>query len=131
MHVLEHHVWQQRSKPHRSSLRIPAARQQPASTVVSEAAKAVQSEIKLPTSVIAFPNPSNGSFSLRLRGLSAGAVQVQVLNASGAVVAARQLTYGGKDESLPFQLGAVPAGLYTVRVTGRDGSLSTRIMIAR
>ncbi|RYE01125.1 MAG: choice-of-anchor A family protein [Sphingobacteriales bacterium] len=81
--------------------------------------------------VKAFPNPSNGSFSLQLRGLSAGVVQVQVLNASGAVVAARQLTYGGKEETLPFQLGAVPAGLYTVRVTGRDGSLSTRIMIAR
>lgn len=86
---------------------------------------------KVVPAVKAFPNPSNGSFNLQLRGLAAGAVQVQVLNASGAVVAARQFTYGGKEEVLSVQLGAVPGGLYTVRVTGRDGALSTRILIAR
>lgn len=86
---------------------------------------------KINPTVEAFPNPSSGSFRLQLTGIGAGVVQVQVLNASGAVVAARQLTYGGKGESLPFQLGNVPAGLYTVRVTGADGALSTRVMIAR
>ncbi|GAA4342912.1 HYR domain-containing protein [Flaviaesturariibacter amylovorans] len=82
-------------------------------------------------SVTAFPNPTKGDFRLLLRGFAAGPVQVQVINASGVVVAGRQLTVGLKEELHPVSLPVLTPGLYSVRVSGRDGALSTRIVIAR
>jgi hypothetical protein len=83
------------------------------------------------TSLRAFPNPNNGSFSLAVQGIGAGAVQVQVINASGMIVINRQYSLNGKDDVLPFQLPQVSSGLYTIRVVGRDKTLTTRVMVSR
>ena len=81
-----------------------------------------------------FPNPTAGPAQLRLTGLGAGAVTVDVYDVLGRRVSALHDGPASSD-ALALQIGALPAGTYLVRARGArlraDRALYRRTVEAR
>ena len=73
------------------------------------------------------PNPNNGSFSVNLNFENSQFVEVEVLDFTGKVIEKleREMTAGNFD----FNLNNTPNGLYFVRITAGDESLTERIAV--
>jgi hypothetical protein len=91
-------------------------RNHPCATVAREHIRlpALSSELTL------FPNPSSGAFTLQFEGGEAR--DVRILDAAGQTVARRAGVHSGAELRFP----ELPAGLYTVVLSGGGGRLSTR-----
>jgi hypothetical protein len=86
---------------------------------------------KTDASVLAYPNPNSGRFSMQFNGFAAGAVQVQFLDGNGKVVLNRQVTLTADGQTASFDLGKMAAGIYNIRVAGGTEVKFTKVVIAR
>ncbi|WP_201978991.1 T9SS type A sorting domain-containing protein [Hymenobacter rubidus] len=76
-----------------------------------------------------FPNPTSGTATLRLPPDGpAGPVAVDVLDALGRVLPCPVPRPGADPHTLLLDLGALPAGVYAVRVRTDTGSFSKRLV---
>ena len=79
-----------------------------------------------------YPNPANHSASVQYHLASKSDVQIQVLNALGKTV--REMTLpeqsAGKHET-DFDISAIPAGFYLVRMKTNEGISYARLQVAR
>ena len=77
-----------------------------------------------------FPNPTAGPAQLRLTGLGAGSVTVDVYDVLGRRVSALHDGPAPSDV-LALQVDALPAGTYLVRAHGADFVLTERLTVTR
>jgi hypothetical protein len=100
----------------------------PATPLSGAARPAVTEE---PAALSAYPNPSRGDVTLRLTGINAGPVTIQVLDGKGRVVTTLRESISYKTEDVTLHLGHLAAGIYSVRVASGDTRLDTKIVIIR
>ena len=58
-----------------------------------------------------------------------GSVQVVIMNTSGAVIERRNVQVSSADQVLKFDLTGKGSGIYLVKLIGRDGSQSEKIVL--
>jgi hypothetical protein len=75
-----------------------------------------------------YPNPAHDAATLLLAP-GTGPVAVQVCDVLGRVVWARSAAAPVTDGTLNLSFPGLPAGLYRVKATGTDGSVSTRPLV--
>lgn len=72
-----------------------------------------------------YPNPNDGAFTISVQGGKPGQhLGVEVLNALGQIVYAREVIADRTDLEIPVSLPDVASGIYLLRVRGEDGSSS-------
>jgi photosystem II stability/assembly factor-like uncharacterized protein len=76
-----------------------------------------------------YPNPSLGTFELRLTGAPRGTLQVEVVDVMGRTVESRQLDCQAGFGLLRFEEKRIP-GAYFVRINANGRSISRKIMVA-
>lgn len=76
------------------------------------------------------PNPTTGSFELRMNGKQPGVAQVQITNANGALVQSRTLTLNS-GQSVRFDLSGQKAGLYIVRLITEQGVQTQKVIVQK
>ena len=79
-----------------------------------------------------FPNPTRGVFTIRAEGLPVGDVRVDVFDVLGRRVHAQTLdqTGAGRVMSTAIDLGSAAAGVYLVRVTSGNTTMTRSIVVA-
>ena len=77
-----------------------------------------------------FPNPTAGPAQLRLTGLGAGPITVDVYDVLGRRVSTLHDGPAASD-AFALQIGALPAGTYLVRAHGADFVLTERLTVTR
>lgn len=73
----------------------------------------------------AYPNPSNGRFTVQLRNAKSSRADILVLDGGGKVVERRALMLNEGSQTITFALAGKSSGLYLVKVVGEDGSVQT------
>ncbi|MFL5742317.1 MAG: lectin-like domain-containing protein [Flavisolibacter sp.] len=76
-----------------------------------------------------YPNPTRGRFELHLNNQLKGSVQVVIMNTSGAVIERRNVQVSSADQVLKFDLTGKGSGIYLVKLIGKDGSQSEKIVL--
>lgn len=76
------------------------------------------------------PNPSQGAFTIQLMGVSTGSVLVQIEDLSGAIVYQSQSVVNAGMITVRLDK-ALPAGIYLVRVSTKDGAETGKLLIGR
>ena len=77
------------------------------------------------------PNPARGAFALELSLTGDGAARVELLDVSGRVVRARDVSGAGTHAVTFADVGSLAPGLYFARATSAAGSATRRIVLAR
>jgi hypothetical protein len=98
----------------------------PTASAASESVNAA--EVVMP-GVSVSPNPSNGNFNVALSGFAAGKTDIKILDASGKEVANKALTSSSFQTLLPFNLTALPKGVYIVNVISGDKTYQDKVVI--
>ena len=82
------------------------------------------------SSVKAYPNPVTGNtVNLKFENMSSGLYRVDFLNSTGQVIFSKNIQHNGGSVNQELNLGrSVPAGIYQVRVTGKDSHTVLKIM---
>jgi len=75
-----------------------------------------------------FPNPSNGEFDIMLSGTNSGSLQMEIYDVTGRLIHAEDLSSMNGGSVFHVTLGEVNAGLYNVRFTYNEQSI-TRVMV--
>ena len=78
-------------------------------------------------SMLAYPNPSDGSFTIKTN--LTGKVTVQVYNKPGQSVYKREFNFSGTRNTLPINIGSLPTGIYFVQLKSEDKTVSQKIVI--
>jgi hypothetical protein len=73
-----------------------------------------------------YPNPSAGIFSLKIDREYSGRLELEVFNATGAMVRQEILPWSGPEATI--DLSEVPQGLYYLNIKG-DSFITTRPLI--
>jgi hypothetical protein len=81
--------------------------------------------------VSAYPNPSEGEFTVKLKAFKSTKVEVVVIHANGSVIARQSTLIGGQYSTLNFNLRNQPAGIYIIKITSEDGVQMLREVIYR
>jgi hypothetical protein len=71
--------------------------------------------------VSAYPNPSEGEFTVKLKSFKSTKVEVVVLHSNGSIVERQTLQIGGEYSTVNFDLRNQPSGTYMVKVVSEDG----------
>lgn len=79
--------------------------------------------------VNAYPNPSNGNFSIKGYVPASGNLQISVYNAIGQLILTKEATVTANELNETIQLGAVSAGIYQVKIGNEAGSKTLRITV--
>ena len=78
------------------------------------------------------PNPANGGqVTLQYALPRAEPFEVTVLDVSGRAVRTRQVSANSRTGALSIDLGGLNAGVYMVRITGSDLTLSRKLVVQR
>lgn len=75
-----------------------------------------------------FPNPTNGSITLRQAGFE-GALNIQVLDMTGRIVHAQRVMSSKGSEVVLGHPGWLARGVYAVRITAQDRQLEQRFVV--
>lgn len=75
-----------------------------------------------------FPNPSEGSFSVKLTGME-GIVDIQVLDISGQIVYTDEINCSGNSTSKQFSLSILTKGIYLIQAINNNEILSQKIIL--
>ena len=77
-----------------------------------------------------FPNPASRQFTLQLPALSGErSAEVTLLNSLGQAVQTRTIQLSPTGTNAQIELGALPAGLYTVRVQAGNQVASRQVVV--
>jgi hypothetical protein len=95
----------------------------------STAAMGVQTAAWNSAGLRVFPNPGNGSFTLRMDGLEKGPATVSVSDLSGKLVCKQMVGAGSANKDVPVRIDG-PAGIYVLMVSG-SGFSKTFSLIKR
>ena len=96
-------------------------------TIFSTAACAVRSgsTITQPASLTVYPNPSHGTFTIRLSGTNTGEAAITITNTLGQQIKELTLTPGIE---IPIQLNA-PPDIYFVTANTSNGRLAQKVVV--
>ena len=85
------------------------------------------------SNVSLYPNPNSGSFTLTgtVNGLNANAVLLEVSNSLGQIIYTANAPVQHSEVSKLMELGNIPDGVYTIRVTGDGASNVIRFSVTR
>jgi hypothetical protein len=78
----------------------------------------------------AYPNPViNGNVNLQFENSAAGMYRVELLNSAGQVVLRRNIQHAGGSLSQKLDLERrLPAGIYQLRITGKDTRTTIKLL---
>ncbi|MPM38075.1 hypothetical protein SDC9_84698 [bioreactor metagenome] len=79
-------------------------------------------------SISMYPNPSDGAFDIALSGINNGTLQMDVFDVTGRLIRNENLSSMNNGSVYHVDLGEVNAGVYTVRFTYNENSI-TRMMV--
>ncbi len=79
--------------------------------------------------VNAYPNPSNGSFSIKGYLPVNGTLQISVYNTIGQLVLTKEATVKANEVNETIQLGTVSAGIYQVKISDETSSKTMRVTV--
>jgi hypothetical protein len=82
-------------------------------------------------SLIAYPNPNSGRFTLKLSDFKAGKVKIEITDGRGKQVMTREANVSFHIEDITLDLSKLAAGVYNIKVTGEKDIKVTRVVIAR
>ncbi|NVO04225.1 MAG: T9SS type A sorting domain-containing protein, partial [Bacteroidetes bacterium] len=75
-----------------------------------------------------YPNPNNGNFSIQLNNLLDGAADFELFDAIGQLVYKKKLINKNNHE---FYLRGVSSGIYTIKITTSENSLTRKLIIQK
>lgn len=76
-----------------------------------------------------FPNPTSDVLNVRMEGINAAEVQLEILSVSGAVLAREVVYTSGGAATHVLNLGAYAEGIYMVRLTAGEQTIVRRIVV--
>lgn len=76
-----------------------------------------------------FPNPSKGTFTIKLKDIDETDLQLKIYDANGKVVLAEKLSQIGKTQSIIVQLANPANGVYFIQVTGRTNVFESKVIV--
>lgn len=75
-----------------------------------------------------FPNPAAGNMTLDMSKAPEGAYAVKAFDMSGKVLLNRQLQVSGGSKSFDLSTASLPAGLYHLLISGKDGQQALKFV---
>ena len=81
------------------------------------------------TEVKVFPNPAENFVNVAVSAQNAGEATVDLLSVDGRLLSSQRLRLLPGDNQTTLNTGAVPAGLYLIRVTGAERISTTKVTI--
>jgi hypothetical protein len=84
-------------------------------------------DLMAPASMLLWPNPSNGLFTVKIDGLN-GAARLVVLKATGEQVSSQKVQISG-ELTHEFNLGHLAAGMYYLQLVNDRGTVAAKVMI--
>lgn len=86
-----------------------------------------QEEPSASEEILIYPNPNNGSFTLRLSNLDA--TEVRIIDQQGKLVSSRRINGINKSQMISINLAPVAKGIYTVQVVSATKTVTTKMII--
>lgn len=78
---------------------------------------------------VVYPNPNDGRFTVEYDAAAAQNLDVKVFDMTGKLVTGRQWQVNTGNNRTVVDLEQMPAGLYTVKVTSAEGSMSAKVLV--
>jgi hypothetical protein len=92
-------------------------------------AQAIVTEDLKEKTINAYPNPSNGSFTLELNNYNCATVKVRMIDQSGRTVYNKTLKDIGSHHLLNFNLGYISKGIYMIQTITENEKKNLRLVI--
>lgn len=87
---------------------------------------------RLDKAIEVYPNPSNGKFTVGVKGISGNDLQIRILSAEGKAVADEKHFNISDDMSIPIDISREAAGVYVLKViTGEGIEMYRKITVIR
>ncbi len=88
-------------------------------------------DLKKATTILIRPNPNDGKFELILNGFPVGDYHVQIFGREGYLVRELILPINDSKPIVSFNLPHLPDGLYLLKLTGSQGTVTKKLVISR
>ena len=98
-----------------------------ASTVATSASNDAKASSTV--NVKAFPNPTRGEFTVQLNNFKASKATVVILSLNGTVLAQKEATLIGGNQTLRFDITNQAHGVYLLKVISTDGLRTEKIVV--
>ena len=89
----------------------------------------IDQQVLIPIKTNVYPNPSAGIFTLNIDHDYSGQLELEVYNASGALVKREIRSWSGQEETI--DLSAVPEGMYYLKIKGDSFKSTTQLIIIK
>lgn len=76
-----------------------------------------------------FPNPSNGNFSLIIKGISSDIQNVSIENLTGETIFKARINGSGNELMIPVSLSNIASGVYVCRITGNGLNVYKKLIV--
>lgn len=73
-----------------------------------------------------YPNPSNGRFIIDLQNMNGRMADIKCYNSIGQLISNMSVPVVNKTAKTSIDISGQPAGIYQIRITTEDGSITTR-----
>jgi len=92
-----------------------------------------ENDEELKSQLYVYPNPSNGSFSLKLSLLKEDEISIRLYNLMGQIVydEQRSIIPNSQKQLIPVSISPVPDGIYLLEVTNGNSKWNQKIVIKR
>ena len=77
-----------------------------------------------------FPNPNDGNMTIAFENMT-GTVRVNVLNLTGTTVDCFQIPIGAEHQAYPYNTSYLAPGVYFFAITGKEGTLTKKVVIMK
>ena len=91
----------------------------------------MKDNIKFINDLSAFPNPSNGEFTISMKVTKPMDLMIRISNTIGQVVYREELNKFSGAFSKVISLPAVSSGIYTLSIVSEEGSLQRKMFITQ
>ena len=85
---------------------------------------------QIESSLVVYPNPNNGSFTISMEGVNAEEMSIELVNAFGQIVQTENFTQVKGSFSHPMELKEYAAGVYFIRIHA-DGQIVNHRMVVK
>jgi hypothetical protein len=76
-----------------------------------------------------YPNPADQNLQVEIERALSGQVNVEMTDATGRIVLSDR--FAPASSAISLRIGELAAGVYSVRVTGREGSAVRKVTVIR
>ncbi len=99
--------------------------------VIDASSVGLKNNAKNNNSFVVYPNPNNGMFTVKMDGLSEGAVNIEVYNVYGQLLAEVQAESTGKNMEQAMNLPTLNEGVYMLKISNNGNTVIKKISVQK